>query len=87
MRNFMYQHCYVLQQVENCTLMYWSFDCCRVCSDNKLYYCDAGLDYVASINLNGGGWQPVYSRSQLDLHPVNMILGHRELLIADRNKT
>ena len=55
----------------------------RVISDNKLYWCDAKLDYIASMNVDGSDRRTLINLSNHDLHFLDLILVHDELLVSE----
>ena len=52
----------------------------NVASDGKLYWCDAGLDYIASMNLDGSDRQTLISVSA---HFFGLIVVEETLLVSD----
>ena len=55
----------------------------RVISDNKLYWCDARLDYIASMNVDGSDRRTLAGPFTVDVHFFGLILVHDELLVSD----
>ena len=52
-------------------------------SDNKLYWCDGRLDYIASMNIDGSDRRTLISQLSADVHFMSLLLLHDELLVSD----
>ena len=52
-------------------------------ADNKLYWCDARLDYVASMNVDGSERRTLITVTSQDVHFFDVILAHDELLVSE----
>ena len=52
-------------------------------SDNKLYWCDGRLDYIASMNVDGSDRRTLISQLSADVHFMSLLLLHDELLVSD----
>ena len=55
----------------------------RVISDNKLYWCDGRLGYIASMNVDGSDRRTLISQLSADVHFMSLLLLHDELLVSD----
>ena len=58
----------------------------RVISDNKLYWCDGRLGYIASMNVDGSDCRtPAGPGFTVDVHFFGLIRVHDELLVSELN--
>ena len=52
-------------------------------TDNRIFYCDAGIDTVGVINTDGSGHQVIYHNSVEMLHFFDIIRVDDKLLISN----
>ena len=52
--------------------------------ENRLYWCDSGLNDIAVIDTNGTSVLTLFTAAELE--PFGMILVHDELIVSDRHR-